>query len=140
MRENQMLRPERVTADYLLGTKRVPGTEALVSVPPQATVREALALIEEHNVSQIPVLSEGRSEGSVTEATLMSAALDDPDNLDRPVGELAGGPFPVVDATVEINALSRRLTRDVSAVLVEDGGVIIGILTRYDLLHHLMGD
>jgi len=140
MRENQMLRPERVTADYLLGTKRVPGTEALVSVPPEATVREALALIEAHNVSQLPVLSEGRPQGSVTEATLMSAALDDPDNLDRPVGELAGGAFPVVDATVEINALSRRLTRDVPAVLVEDGGVIIGILTRYDLLHHLMGD
>ncbi len=135
-----MLRPERVTADYLLGTKRVPGTEALVSVPPEATVREALALIEAHNVSQLPVLSEGRPQGSVTEATLMSAALDDPDNLDRPVGELAGGAFPVVDATVEINALSRRLTRDVPAVLVEDGGVIIGILTRYDLLHHLMGD
>jgi predicted transcriptional regulator len=90
-------------------------------------------------VSQLPVLADGRAEGSVTEAALMSAALEDPANLDRPVGDLAGGSFPIVDATMEIEALSRRLTRDVPAVLVERGGAIVGILTRYDLLHHLMG-
>jgi cystathionine beta-synthase len=139
MREHQMLRPERVTAEYLLSTKRVPETEPLVFVPPEATVRDALALLEQHNVSQLPVLADGRAEGSVTEAALMSAALEDPANLDRPVGDLAGGSFPIVDATMEIEALSRRLTRDVPAVLVERGGAIVGILTRYDLLHHLMG-
>jgi cystathionine beta-synthase len=139
MREHQMLRPERVTAEYLLSTKRVPETEPLVFVPPEATVRDALALLEQHSVSQLPVLADGRAEGSVTEAALMSAALEDPANLDRPVGDLAGGSFPIVDATMEIEALSRRLTRDVPAVLVERGGAIVGILTRYDLLHHLMG-
>ncbi len=140
MRENQMLRPERVTADYLLETKRVPDTEPLVSVTPGTTVREALALLEAHNVSQLPVLADGRAEGSVIEAALMSAVLDDPARLDGPVSDLSGPSFPVVNAGTEIAALSRRLTRDVPAVLVEQEGSIVGILTRYDLLHHVMGD
>jgi len=140
MRENQMLRPERVSAGYLLGTKRGPEAGGLVAVHPAATVREALALIEAHNVSQIPVLEKGRQKGSLTEAALMSAVLEDPETLERSVSEVAGEPFPVVDTAVGINSLSGRLGRDVPAVLVEEDGEIVGILTRYDLLHHLMAE
>ncbi|HKK09062.1 MAG TPA: pyridoxal-phosphate dependent enzyme, partial [Gemmatimonadota bacterium] len=140
MLEHQMLRPERVTARYLLETKRTPEAGELVAARPGASVREALALIEAHNVSQLPVLEDGRQRASVTEAALMAAVLDDPAALDGPVEDVAGEPFPVVDAATEIGALSRRLGREVPAVLVEEDGRIVGILTRYDLLHHLMGD
>ncbi|HKK27116.1 MAG TPA: pyridoxal-phosphate dependent enzyme [Gemmatimonadota bacterium] len=140
MRENQMLRPERVTAGYLLQTKRGPEAGGLVAAHPGTTVREALALIDTHSVSQLPVLEDGRQRGSLTEAALMSAVLEDPETLERSVSEVAGDPFPVVDTAVGINSLSGRLGRDVPAVLVEEGGEIVGILTRYDLLHHLMAE
>jgi cystathionine beta-synthase len=140
MRENRMLRPERATAEYLLASKEGEPARPLVSVAPGEPVREALSLIETYNVSQVPVLEDGRNVGSVREAELMSAVLRDPDLLDRPVEEVAGAPFPVVQAGAETAELNRRLTRDLPAVLVEDEGEIVGILTRYDLLHHVMGE
>ncbi len=140
MRENRMLRPERATAGYLLASKDGEPPRPLVSVAPGEPVREALNLIETYNVSQVPVLEDGRNVGSVREGELMSAVLRDPDLLDRPVGEVAGDPFPVVAVGAETADLNRRLTREVPAVLVEEDGEIVGILTRYDLLHHVMGE
>ena len=140
MEENRMLRPDRVTAEYLASAKRGEPTPALVSAAPGEPVREVLSLIEAHNVSQLPVLDDGDNAGAVTEARLMSAALRDPDVLERPVGEVADEPFPSVPPDAEIEELNRLLSRDVPAVLVEEDGDYVGILTRYDLLHHVMGD
>mgnify|MGYP006283657931 FL=1 len=140
MEENRMLRPDRVTAEYLASTKRGEPASPLVSAAPGEPVREVLALIEAHNVSQLPVLDDGENVGSVTEAALMSAALRDPDVLDRAVGEVADEPFPTVAPDAELDELNRLLTRDVPAVLIREDGSCVGILTRYDLLHHVMGD
>lgn len=140
MRENRMLRPDRPTAGYLLDSKAGEPARALVSVAPAEPVREALRLIEAHNVSQLPVLEEGRAVGAVTEGELMSRVIREPELLDEPVRSVAGDPFPVVDAGAELEELNRVLSREVPAALVADDGTLVGILTRYDLLHHLMGE
>ncbi len=136
MRENRLFRPERVTAAYLLATK-VDSTP-LVSVAPGAPIREALDLIDEHNVSQLPVLEEGRSVGSVTESSLLAAVMEDPARLASEVREVADDPFPVVDAEAELSEITSRLTRRSPAVLVAENGSVRGILTRYDVIHHLI--
>jgi len=140
MQENRMLRPERVTAGFLLAHKRGGASRELVSVGPKTRVREALSLIEAHNVSQLPVLDGHEVMGSLTENSLMSSVIVEPELLDEPVERVAGEPFPVVDTGTEIGVLSRRLSREVPAVLVEDDEGYRGILTRYDLLHHVMGE
>jgi cystathionine beta-synthase len=140
MRENRMLRPERPTAGYLLASKGGEPPGALVAVAPGEPVREALRLIEAHNVSQLPVLEDGRPVGSVTEGELMSRVIREPDLLDEPVRSVAGDPFPVVEAGAEMEELNRVLSREVPAVLVAEDDSLVGILTRYDLLHHLMGE
>lgn len=140
MRENRMLRPERPTADYLLASKSAEPPRTLVAVAPGESVREALRLIEAHNVSQLPVLDDGRSVAAVTEGELMSRVIREPELLDEPVHTVAGDPFPVVEAGAEMEELNRVLSREVPAVLVSENGSLVGILTRYDLLHHLMGE
>lgn len=137
MRENRMLRPQRVTAAYLLASKVE--SPPLVSVTPGAPIREALDLIDEHNVSQLPVLEEGRSVGSVTESALLAAVMEDPARLASEVREVADDPFPVVDAEAELSEITSRLTRRSPAVLVAENGSVRGILTRYDVIHHLTG-
>ena len=136
MRENRLFRPERVTAAYLLATKM--DSTPLVSVAPGAPIREALDLIDEHNVSQLPVLEEGRSVGSVTESALLAAVMEDPARLASEVREVADDPFPVVDAEAELSEITSRLTRRSPAVLVAENGSVRGILTRYDVIHHLI--
>jgi cystathionine beta-synthase len=137
MRENQMLQPERLTAHALLDIKdsTVP---ALVVVEPDQTVREALALITGHGVSQVPVLQDGRCVGAVAEETLMARIIEDPLVLDHPIRGLMQDPMPAVEPDTALEDIARLLTRRNPAVLVEDGGTPRGIITRFDLVRHLM--
>lgn len=140
MRENRMLEPDRVTARYLLETKGADTPAGLVAVDTDTPVRKALELLEAHGVSQLPVMGSDGCVGSVTEGGLMAAVLREPGRLDDPVEALADEPFPEVEEDAELEDLNRTLRRDVPAVLVTGQAGYRGILTRYDLLHHLMGD
>jgi cystathionine beta-synthase len=137
MRENQMLQPERMTAHALLDIKDS-AVPALVVVEPDQTVREALALITGHGVSQLPVLQDGRCVGAVAEETLMARIIEDPLVLDHPVRLLMQDPMPAVELDTALEDIARLLTRRNPAVLVEDGGTPRGIITRFDLVRHLM--
>ena len=139
LQEHQILRPERITARVLLARK-APEAPELVAVEPGTTVRDALQLLEEHNISQLPVLDDGRAVGSLVEGEAMSEVIHHPQLLDEPVERLAGPAFPVVTRDADVQEVSRRLTREVPAVLVEEAGRVTGILTRYDVLHHVMDE
>src|SRR5262249_40092415 len=75
--------------------------------------------------------------GSVSEQALMARALQDAATLDRPVREVMDPPFPVVDADWPLDRLSALLSRQTPAALVRRDSQLTGIVTRYDLLHHL---
>ena len=140
LRENQILDAERATVAQLLTAKaNGGGTPPVVSVGPQATVRQALNLMSTYNVSQLPVLDGDNDIGAVAEQSLMARALGDPAVLDRPVRDVMDPPFPVVDEHWPLERLTALLKRETPAVLVRLDGRIAGIVTRYDLLHQLAG-
>ena len=137
MRENQMLEAERVTAGQLL--RRHPeALPPLVSVAPGANLRQALNLLTTWGVSQVPVVDGDDCVGVVTES-LMARVLEDAKLLDRPVSEVMGAPFPVVDSDVPIDRLVSMLSKETPAALVRDGGRLVGIVNRYDVLRQVAG-
>ena len=138
MQENQLLDAPRLTVGDLLrrAPRRAP---ALVSVAPTAQVRQALNLMRTWEVSQIPVLEEGRCIGTLMDGTLMQQALTQPSLLDRPVREAMSDPLPVVDASLTTDRLAPLLTRDSPAALVQEGAALVGIVSRADLLDQLIG-
>jgi cystathionine beta-synthase len=138
LRENQMLPAEHPTVSELVSRKD-PSGPPLVSVSPQATVRQALNLMSTYNVSQLPVLDLDDGVGSVSEQALMARALEDSVVLDHPVRELMDPPFPVVDADWPLDRVSALLSRETPAALVRRQGQLVGIINRYDLLHQLAG-
>ena len=141
LRENQILEEERATVARLVEAKDG-GAPALIHVTPEASVRQALNLMSTYNVSQLPVLDGGDGVGAVSEQALMARAIGDATVLDRPVRELMDPPFPVVDGHWPLDQLTALLSRGTPAALVRGGGgggKIIGIVTRYDLLHQLAG-
>ena len=128
MRENRFLVPEKITVRYVIeGKKEVP---SLVAIDPVATVRKALDLIREHNVSQLPVADKGRPIGSVDESDLMSSVLDDPTLFDAPVQSLMKPTFPSVNIDETINDAIALLSKKHPAVLIEEKGSVVGIVTR----------
>jgi len=138
MQENQLLEPPRITVADLLA-RRQGNHPALVSLAPSAQVRQALGLMSTWGVSQIPVLEDGRSIGTVTEGTVMTRALAQPTLLDRPVREVMEPSLPVVDAGFPSDRLAPMLTRELPAALVEQHGKLIGIVSRYDVLREMIG-
>lgn len=135
MRENRFLVPEKITVRYVIeGKKEVP---SLVAIDPVATVRKALDLIREHNVSQLPVIDKGRPIGSVDESDLMSSVLDDPTLFDAPVQSLMKPTFPSVNIDETINDAVALLSKKHPAVLVEENGSVVGIVTRYDVIEYM---
>ncbi|MEP7324674.1 MAG: pyridoxal-phosphate dependent enzyme [Gemmatimonadota bacterium] len=137
MRENQMMDLPRPTVADLLA-RRDGGAPALVSLTPSAMVRQALNLMSTYEVSQIPVMDGDHCVGGLTEGTLMTRALDQPALLDHPVREVMDPPFPVVDVAHTTDRLAAMLTRESPAALVESQGKIVGIVSRYDILRHMI--
>ncbi len=136
MRENQMLDVDEEPAHRLIDDKQGP---ELVKVAPNATVRQALNLMSTYNVSQLPVIDDGESVGSVVEGTLMKLGIADPQALEKPVSEVMDAPYPVVDAATPAREVTDLLSRKAPAALLRANGSISGIITRFDVLHHMTG-
>jgi cystathionine beta-synthase len=133
MKEKRLLGDERMTLGLLNELKLHAGKLRLVSVEPSATIGEALSLMNNHGLSQLPVIEEGKSVGSIRESRIMSQLLDNRDLLQSPVAKVMDVPFPVVGETVEIPRVKQYL-KESPAVLVEEYGRIVGIVTRHDVL------
>jgi hypothetical protein len=80
-------------------------------VAPETPVRQALSFITQHNISQLPVVSEGDCVGHLSEATLMSRVLENTATLEQSVQHLMDAPLPVVDAHVDLPGITRLLNR-----------------------------
>ncbi|MES2123476.1 MAG: pyridoxal-phosphate dependent enzyme [Gemmatimonadota bacterium] len=138
MQENQLLDAPRRTVGDLL-RRRSGGAPAIVQLAPAAQVRQALNLMSTWDVSQVPVIEDGRCIGSLDEAHLMTLALAEPAVLDRAVRDVMEPPFPTVDTTVTVDRLAQMLTRETPAALVTEAGALAGIVSRYDVLQLMIG-
>jgi cystathionine beta-synthase len=112
----------------------------LVTVRSQTRVRDAVALLHEHSVSQLPVVSahdEHTVVGSVSERGLLRRAVDDPAVLDASVVAVMEAPFPAVSAEDAVAEAVALLAGDRQALLMTVEGQAAGIVTRADLLEAL---
>jgi cystathionine beta-synthase len=137
MRENQMLDPEKGTLGTVLGTKSG-DAPVVVSVAPGTTVRQALRLMSQHDVSQLPVMDGANCVGSVSDWSLSAKSLDNSKLLDMTVSEVMDPPFPMVDAGQHVESVAKLLSKSNPAVLVRRDGTVQGIVTRSDLLQFIM--
>jgi cystathionine beta-synthase len=137
MRENQMLDPERGTLGTVLGAK-TGDAPAMVSVAPGSTVRQALGLMHQHDVSQLPVMDGSNCIGSVSDWALSAKSLENTKLLDATVSDIMDPPFPSVEAGQPVESVAKLLSKSNPAVLVRRNGAMQGIVTRSDLLQFLM--
>ena len=136
MRENGFLIPDRVTVRYVLQSKSK-NVPQLVIVDTTTTVRKALDLLKEHDVSQLPVIDKGKPVGTIIDNDLLSAVLEDNKKFDSPVRDLMKPSYPVLGAAAPIEHAIDFLKKKDSAVLIEEDHHIVGILTRYDVIEYM---
>jgi cystathionine beta-synthase len=134
-------RTENVTVADVLARKQAGGAiPHLVTVGAHDEVREAVALLNKHSVSQLPVVSahdESAVVGSISERGLLRHVIQDPALLGAQVVDMMSPPFPAVAASDLIEEAVALLAGDREALLVTLDGRPEGILTRADLLEAL---
>ena len=112
----------------------------LVSVRANDLVKDAIALLHEHRVSQLPVVSGHDAAsvvGSIGERGLLRHAVDDPALLGAQIVDVMEAPFPAVSVDDEVREATELLSGDRQALIVTEHGRPVGIVTRADLLEAL---
>jgi cystathionine beta-synthase len=144
MADHGFLRTAGATVGDLL-RGRDPSLPLLVHTHPDETVRQAIEILREFEVSQMPVVKHeppvvlAEVIGAVSERELLQAAIADPAALDKPVGDVMGPKMPTVGIGEPIDLAIGRLEQS-SAALVLDGGHPVAVITRSDVLGSLLTD
>jgi cystathionine beta-synthase len=133
--QNQLHRgepPAQTVGDLLLAR----GPRTLVTVSSDATAAEAALLLQASGISQLPVLRDGRSVGSIQEVTLARLLHDDLDTATVRVGDVMARPLPQLDVGVQLDEAYRLLLAGNSGVLAVDDVTVVDIITRIDLIQY----
>jgi cystathionine beta-synthase len=133
MKEKRLLGVERMTVGLINQLKDDDKTPHVVSVGPEHKVADALQMMKTYGLSQLPVLEDGKSVGSIREGRVMAKLLDSRELLQSPVSEVMDRAFPVVNEDIGVEAAVKYL-KSSPALLVEEYGRIVGIVTRQDVL------
>jgi cystathionine beta-synthase len=134
-------REPELTVGGVLRRKHAEGeVPPLLTVETHAKVRNAVTLMHEHGVSQLPVVSAHDVHtvvGSITERGLLKHAIEDPALLDAEIVEVMEAPFHAVPADDGVREAVDLLSGASEALLVSEDGRPIGIVTRADLVESL---
>jgi cystathionine beta-synthase len=116
----------------------------LVHTHPSETIRDAIGILREYGVSQMPVVGAeppvmaGEVAGSVTERELLSAVFEGRAKLADAVAQHMSAPMPMIGAG-ELVGTAAKMLRDGDALMVVEGGKPVGVITRADLLGFMSG-
>src|SRR3954452_2175730 len=114
----------------------------LVHTHPSETVRDAIIILREYGVSQMPVVGAeppvmaGEVAGSVSERELLSALCGGRAKLADAVSVHMSPPLPLIGAGELVSTAAKTL-RECDAVMVVEEGKPVVVLTRHDLLGFL---
>jgi len=112
------------------------GPRHLVVICPEASAAEAIEVMQRSGISQLPVLQNGKSVGSIQEVTLARILHDKSDPSKVSVGEIMARPLPQLDVTVHLDEPYRLLLSGHTGVLAISEGRVLDIVTRIDLVHY----
>ncbi|GHE10454.1 cystathionine beta-synthase [Klenkia taihuensis] len=117
---------------------------ALVHTHPTETVREAIDILREYGVSQMPVVraeppvTAGEVVGSVAEKALLDKLFSGAASLSDTLEKHMSAPLPIIGSGEAVSAAVAALG-DADALLVHEDGKPAGVVTRQDVLGHLAG-
>src|SRR5690606_8014467 len=105
------------TAKDIIGARN--GDYELVVVSKNDKVKDAIVLMNETSVSQIPVVENGQVIGSITDNKLLSKIITDPDLKDATVADVMEDSMKFVALGSTLDVLSSMVDKE-KAVLVRD--------------------
>ena len=112
----------------------------VVTIAPDAGVKDLLALLAEHNVGALIVSSDGESvEGIVSERDVVRHLHHDGTVVNNTVGAIMTAKVETCERDTQLDDLMKVMTdRRIRHVPVMDGDRLIGIVSIGDIVKHRM--
>ncbi|MET1102108.1 MAG: CBS domain-containing protein [Pyrodictiaceae archaeon] len=113
----------------------------VITIAADEKVRKAIKLLDEHDISQLPVVdSNGVNIGTILESTILKAMMEEGEEvLDKKVEEIMEEPLPQVSPSTPISVV-QTILMSYPAVLVVERGKIKGIITKIDILRKRLAE
>ena len=109
---------------------------AVATVNADETVNAAYQRMKLYDVSQLPVLKDGRIVGIVTEEDILLEVYDNPEHFREPVTQAMESNLVTLAPDAPVEKLGEIFERGMVAIVV-DGDEFLGLITRIDLLNWL---
>lgn len=110
-------------------------TTSVVCIPPDATVEQARAVMQEHDIRHLPVIDRGRLIGIVARSDLHWPAAAQPARELAVAEVMSEHVIAVTPRTTIENAASLMLANKIGALpVVDEEERLVGILTESDIL------
>jgi cystathionine beta-synthase len=109
---------------------------AVATVGADETVNAAYQRMKLYDVSQLPVLADGRIVGIVTEEDILLEVYNNPQHFSEPVSAAMESSLVTLSPEEPVERLREIFDRGMVAIVV-DRGEFLGLITRIDLLNWL---
>ena len=100
------------------------------------TVAAALRRMKLYDVSQLPVMRDGRIAGILDEEDILLEVFNNPKHFDEPVTQAMASHLVTVQADAPLTQLLEIFKRGMVAIVM-NGNEFAGLITRIDLLNWL---
>ncbi|MDG1429164.1 MAG: pyridoxal-phosphate dependent enzyme [Crocinitomicaceae bacterium] len=131
MRDRGFLDEEITTAGDLVAKH---GDLPLVSLYAEELVSHAIDKMRKFGISQIPVMKDGAFAGSLSDSEVYQLLCEKPELRDSAISGIMAAAFPTVNESATIEEVSKLISKDCTAVLVELKNGNHHIITRHDLI------
>tara|TARA_A100001037_G_C15153091_1_gene641006 strand:+ start:4276 stop:4839 length:564 start_codon:yes stop_codon:yes gene_type:complete len=111
----------------------------VISISPTDTVQATVKRMQDTGYSQLPVIQDGSSVGSISDSNIIQSHAKYVDIGDLPVSEIMGESFPTVGKNSTLDEISNLLYH-YKAIVVMDSGSTVGIITQADVAAYLGTD
>jgi cystathionine beta-synthase len=114
----------------------------VISARPADVLGSVIDRMKTHGISQLPVVEGHKLLGLVSEVQVLNALVKGDATMKSPVGPLADlKDAATVERDTHLSTLSQHFARGKVAVVVDreaDGVSVVGLLTKIDLIEHMM--
>lgn len=114
----------------------------VITIRPDATVRDLIGLLAQHNVGALIVSADGSSvDGIVSERDVVRRILDDETMLERPVSSIMTTQVQTCEGTAAVTELMQVMTdHRIRHVPVLTDGTLTGIISIGDVVKSRIGE
>lgn len=110
------------------------GRDRLLTIPCETSVGEAIKILNEEGISQLPVVDGEEFVGSLTDTKLLHKLIENPELKTEPVKNVMDEPMRFVAMNNTLDVLSSLIDQYHRALLVRDHDNQVHIITRHDIL------